>query len=99
MEASGVSLVSRRHLEKILSEQGFAYNIVVNERARLGRLAGADILLVVSITKNRITQSRESVSAYGMTENIVRSHSDVGYHSQSPRSRERAYRRAKAVYK
>jgi len=77
MESSGVSLVSRRHLEKILSEQGLAYNNVVNDRARLGRLAGADILLVVSITKNRITQSRESVSAYGMTENIVRSHSDA----------------------
>ena len=36
---------------------------------------GADILLVVSITKNRITQSRESVTAYGMTENILRSQS------------------------
>ena len=53
MEASGVSLVSRRHLEKILSEQGFAYNIVVNERARLGRLAGADILLVSTLQNKR----------------------------------------------
>ena len=77
MEAAGVSLVSRRHLEKILSEQGLAYSNVVNDRARLGRLAGADILLIVSIAKNRITQSRESISAYGMTENIVRSHSDA----------------------
>jgi hypothetical protein len=43
-----------------------------------GRYAGADLLLIVSITKNRITQTRESVSAYGMTENIVRSRSDAG---------------------
>lgn len=78
METDGVSLVSRRHLEKILAEQGLAYNNIVNDRARLGRLAGADLLLVVSITKNRITQTRESVSAYGMTENIVRSRSDAG---------------------
>ena len=78
METEGVSLVSRRHLEKILAEQGLAYNNIVNDRARLGRLAGADLLLVVSITKNRITQTRESVSAYGMTENIVRSRSDAG---------------------
>ncbi len=78
METDGVSLVSRRHLEKILAEQGLAYNNIVNDRARLGRLAGADLLLVVSVTKNRITQTRESVSAYGMTENTVRSHSDAG---------------------
>ena len=78
MESSGVSLLSRRHLEKVLAEQGLAYNNVVNDRARLGRLAGADLLLVVSITKNRITQTRETVSAYGMTENIVRSRSDAG---------------------
>lgn len=75
--APGVSLISRRHLEKLLSEQGLAYNNIVNDRARLGRLVGADILLVVSITKNRITQTRESISAYGMTENIVRSQSDA----------------------
>ena len=75
--APGVSLISRRHLEKILGEQGLAYNNIVNDRARLGRLAGADILLVVSITKNRITQTRESITAYGMTENIVRSQSDA----------------------
>jgi hypothetical protein len=75
--ALGVSLISRRHLEKILGEQGLAYNNIVNDRARLGRLAGADILLVVSITKNRITQTRESNTAYGITENIVRSHSDA----------------------
>ena len=48
-----------------------AYNNIVNDRARLGRLVGADVLLVVSITKNRITQTRESITAYGMTENIV----------------------------
>jgi len=78
METDSVSLVSRRHLEKILSEQGLAYNNVVNDRARLGRLAGADLLLIVSITKNRITQTRDSVTAYGMTENIVRSRSDAG---------------------
>jgi predicted ATPase len=93
MESTGVSLVSRRHLEKILSEQGLAYNNVVNDRARLGRLAGADILLIVSIAKNRVTQSRESVSAYGITENIVR----CRHHCQSPRSRERSHRGAKAV--
>lgn len=75
--APGISLISRRHLEKILSEQGLAYNNIVNDRARLGRLAGADILLIVSITKNRLTQTRESVTAYGMTENIVRSQSDA----------------------
>jgi Curli production assembly/transport component CsgG/PEGA domain len=76
-QAPGVSLISRRHLEKVLAEQGLAYNNVVNDRARLGRLAGADILLVVSITKNLITQTRESNTAYGITENIVRSHSDA----------------------
>jgi len=75
--APGVSLISRRHLEKLLAEQGLAYNNIVNDRARLGRLVGADVLLVVSITKNRITQTRESVTAYGMTENIVRSQSDA----------------------
>jgi len=75
--APGITLISRRHLEKILAEQGLAYSNVVNDRARLGRLAGADILLVVSIAKNRITQSRESVSAYGMTENTVHTHSDA----------------------
>jgi hypothetical protein len=75
--APGVSLISRRHLEKLLAEQGLAYNNIVNDRARLGRLIGADVLLVVSITKNRITQTRESVTAYGMTENIVRSQSDA----------------------
>jgi hypothetical protein len=75
--APGVSLISRRHLEKLLSEQGLAYNNIVNDRARLGRLVGADVLLVVSITKNRITQTRESITAYGMTENIVRSQSDA----------------------
>jgi hypothetical protein len=75
--APGISLISRRHLEKLLSEQGLAYNNIVNDRARLGRLVGADILLVVSITKNRITQTRESITAYGMTENIVRSQSDA----------------------
>ena len=75
--APGVSLISRRHLEKLLSEQGLAYNNIVNDRARLGRLVGADILLVVGITKNRITQTRESISAYGMTENIVRTQSDA----------------------
>ena len=75
--ASGVSLISRRHLEKLLAEQGLAYNNIVNDRARLGRLVGADVLLVVSITKNRITQTRESITAYGMTENIVRSQSDA----------------------
>ena len=78
METDGVPLVRARHLEKILAEQGLAYNNVVNDRARGGRLAGANLLLVVSITKNRITQTRESVSAYGMTENIVRSRSDAG---------------------
>jgi hypothetical protein len=78
MESPGVALLSRRHLEKVLAEQGLAYNNIVNDRARLGRLAGADLLLVVSITKNRIMQTRESVSAYGMTENIVRSRSDAG---------------------
>lgn len=76
--SSGVTLISRRHLEKLLAEQGLAYNNIVNDRARLGRLVGADILLVVSITKNRVTQSRESITAYGITENIVRSHSDAG---------------------
>ena len=78
MESPGVALLSRRHLEKVLAEQGLAYNNIVNDHARLGRLAGADLLLVVSITKNRIMQTRESVSAYGMTENIVRSRSDAG---------------------
>ena len=61
--APGVSLISRRHLEKLLSEQGLAYNNIVNDRARLGRLVGADILLIVSIAKNRITQTRESVGS------------------------------------
>lgn len=75
--APGITLVSRRHLEKILSEQGLAYSNVVNDRARLGRLAGADILLVVGILKNRVSQHRESVSAYGITENIVRSRSEA----------------------
>ncbi len=50
--APGVTLLSRRHLEKILAEQGLAYSNVVNDRARLGRLAGADILLVVGIGKD-----------------------------------------------
>lgn len=61
METDGVSLVSRHHLEKTLAEQGLAYNSIVNDRARLGRLAGADLLLVVSITK---TASRRPVRAF-----------------------------------
>jgi hypothetical protein len=75
--APGVTLLSRRHLEKILSEQGLAYSNVVNDRARLGRLAGADILLVVGILKNRVTQHRETITAYGITENTVRSRSEA----------------------
>jgi hypothetical protein len=75
--AAGITLISRRHLEKLLAEQGLAYSNVVNDRARLGRLVGADILLVVGILKNRVTQTRESVTAYGITENIVRSQSDA----------------------
>ena len=75
--AHGLSLISRRHLEKLLAEQGLAYSNVVNDRARLGRLVGADILLVVGIIKNRITQTRESVSAYGITENTVHIQSDA----------------------
>ncbi len=81
--APGITLISRRHLEKILAEQGLAYSNLVNDRARLGRLAGADILLVVSIAKNNITRSRDSVSAYGMTETTVRSHSDAAISVQA----------------
>lgn len=76
-QSAQVRLISRRHLEKILAEQGLAYQNIVHDRSRLGRLAGADILLVVRIVKNRITQSRETVSAYGMTEHIVSTQSDA----------------------
>jgi hypothetical protein len=92
--APGVSLISRRHLEKLLAEQGLAYNNIVNDRARLGRLIGADVLLVVSITKNRITQTRESVTAYGMTENIVRSQSDAAIAERQFAKRNNGNRRA-----
>jgi len=77
MEAPGVKLISRRHLEKILAEQGLAYENVVNDRARLGQLAGADILLVVSVTENDSGAHHESVSAYGFTENKVTPYSSA----------------------
>ncbi len=57
--APGVSLISRRHLEKLLAEQGLAYNNIVNDRARLGRLAGAHVLLMVSIGNTPITTDVE----------------------------------------
>lgn len=66
--AVGISLVSRRHLETVLAEQGLAYSNAVNERAKLGRLAGADILLLVSISENTVSRTPKSISAYGFTE-------------------------------
>ncbi len=77
MEAAGVRLISRRHLEKILAEQGLAYENIVNDRARLGQLAGADVLLVVSITENNAGAHRETISAYGFTENKVTPYSSA----------------------
>jgi hypothetical protein len=77
MESPGVSLVTRKHFEKILSEQGLAYSNVVNDRARLGRLAGADILLVVGVTRNKISQARQTNSAYGITETKIVSWSEA----------------------
>ncbi len=76
-QSTKVRLISRRHLEKILAEQGLAYQNLVHDRSRLGRLAGADILLVVRIVKNRSTRSSETISAYGMTERIVKIQSDA----------------------
>jgi len=77
MEAPGVRLISRRHLEKILAEQGLAYENIVNDRARLGRLVGADILVVVSITENNAGAHHETISAYGFTENKVTPYSSA----------------------
>jgi len=77
MEARGVKLISRRHLEKILAEQGLAYENIVNDRARLGQLAGADVLMVVSITENNAGAHRETISAYGFTENKVTPYSSA----------------------
>jgi len=66
--AAGVSPVSRRHLQAVMEEQGLAYSNAVDHRAKLGRLAGADILLLVSINENSISRTPRSISAYGFTE-------------------------------
>lgn len=66
--ATGVSPLSRRHLQAVMEEQGLAYSNAVHHRAKLGRLAGADILLLVSINENSISRTPRSVSAYGFTE-------------------------------
>jgi hypothetical protein len=78
IQAQGVTLISRRHLDKILAEQGLAYENVVNDRARLGQLAGAEILLVASITEYRSGVHRETISAYGYTENQAIPFSSAG---------------------
>lgn len=77
MEVPGIKLISRRHLEKVLAEQGLAYENVVNDRARLGRLSGADVLLIVSITENNSGAHRETITAYGFTENTVTPYSSA----------------------
>ena len=71
MKKKGVSVITRRHLEKILSEQGLAYQNIVNDRARLGNLCGATVLIIVSVEKNDILRSENNVSAYGLTEHQV----------------------------
>jgi hypothetical protein len=68
-QVRGVTLINRSHLEKILAEQGLAYRNIVNDRARLGRLLGADLLLVVDIMENLISRRTVGTSAYGFSEN------------------------------
>ena len=71
MKKKGVSVITRRHLEKILSEQGLAYQNIVNDRARLGNLCGATVLFIVSVDKNEVSKYAQDVSAYGMTERHI----------------------------
>lgn len=71
MKKKGVSVITRRHLEKILSEQGLAYQNIVNDRARLGNLCGATVLFIVSVDKNEVSKYSQDVSAYGMTERQI----------------------------
>jgi hypothetical protein len=66
--SGSVRVITRSRLDDILKEQGLAYRNVVNDRAALGRLIGADLLVVASLLENEQRTHRETVSAYGLRE-------------------------------
>ena len=66
--SGSVRVITRSRLDDILKEQGLAYRNVVNDRAALGRLIGADFLVVASLLENDQRTHRETISAYGLRE-------------------------------
>lgn len=66
--SGSVRVITRSRLDDILKEQGLAYRNVVNDRAALGRLIGADFLVVASLLENDQSTHRETISAYGLRE-------------------------------
>ena len=72
-----ITLVTRTNLNKLLAEQELAYRNIVNDRARLGRLFGVEVLLIVSITKANTARFSTTNSAFGITETIVHINSDA----------------------
>ena len=66
--SGSVRLITRSRLDNILQEQGLAYKNVVNDRAALGRLIGADFLVIASLLENDQRTHRETISAYGLRE-------------------------------
>ncbi len=69
--AGSVRVITRSRLDDILKEQGLAYRNVVDDRAALGRLIGADFLVVASLLENEQRTHRETVSAYGLRETQI----------------------------
>jgi hypothetical protein len=66
--SSSVRVITRSRLDDILKEQGLAYKNVVNDRTALGRLIGADFLVIASLLENEQRTHRETISAYGLRE-------------------------------
>lgn len=77
LDSSSCNLIGRRHIEKILDQSGSAYKTLVNDKVMLGRLTGADILIVATVLKNSSKKRSEEISAYGMTERRVFTISDA----------------------
>lgn len=72
-----ITLVTRTDLNKVLDEQELSYRNIVNDRARLGRLLGVEVLVILSITKATTSRYSTTNSAFGITETIVHTNSDA----------------------
>ena len=77
VDSSTCELIGRRQIERILDRGGNAYRTLVNDKVMLGRLTGADIIVVATIIKNSSKKRSQEVSAYGMTERRVFTVSDA----------------------